>query len=145
MRQVIYSSRATRALTPQELEDILTDAREGNERRGVTGVLIYASEVFVQILEGEDGVIADLLSSIRSDSRHNAMKVFHDVAIDERAFGRWRMAFLPATAEAVSQWTGRDDAESIDVLLHQIERHPQAVPRILLSIVKAISVQGPKH
>ena len=77
LSQIIYSSKATRPMASTLLEQILVDARSGNEARDVTGVLVYVVGVFLQILEGERAVLDALLASIRADTRHESMKVFH--------------------------------------------------------------------
>jgi hypothetical protein len=51
--QIMYSSQATKPMTVAALEEILADARAGNEERNVTGALVYVDGVFFQIIEGE--------------------------------------------------------------------------------------------
>jgi hypothetical protein len=91
LSQFVYSSRASVPMDSTALQQILVDARNGNEARDVTGALIYVYGVFPQILEGERTVLDALLTSIRSDSRHDSMKVFHESEIAERAFSGWRI------------------------------------------------------
>ena len=55
--QMMYSSKAVQPMSTQDLRGILDDAREGNVARGVTGVLVYADGVFLQILEGEEDTV----------------------------------------------------------------------------------------
>ena len=145
LSQILYSSKALSSMDSAELEQILDDARTGNELRGVTGALIYVDGVFVQILEGEQAVLDALLASIRDDSRHGAMKVFHEAEIAERAFNDWRMAYLSADVADMGRWAGLQGTGNIDDLLTHLYRDPERVPRILLSIVKAIAEQaGPR-
>ena len=51
--QIMYSSQATKPMTVTGLEEILADARAGNEARNVTGALVYVDGVFFQIIEGD--------------------------------------------------------------------------------------------
>ena len=104
--QVIYSSRAVQPMGAVELEAILEDARAGNEARDVTGALVYADGVFLQILEGERETLEPLIARIQSDSRHQQMKVFLTREVDERAFDDWRMAYLGTSSEEMSRWMG---------------------------------------
>jgi hypothetical protein len=56
MRRIIYSSQATHDLGPQELSELLTMARELNQRDGLTGMLLYCGQSFLQLLEGGPGL-----------------------------------------------------------------------------------------
>ena len=143
LSQIIYSSRAKLPITATHLEQILVDARTGNEARGVTGALIYVDGVFVQILEGERRSLDALLASINADSRHDSMKVFHEGDIAQRAFSDWRMAYLSPDMTEMSRWAGLKGTGTIEELLEQVHRDAQQVPRILVSIVKAIAARAP--
>ena len=57
--QIMYSSQASAPMTVAGLEQILADARTGNQARDVTGALVYVDGVFFQILEGEKDVLPD--------------------------------------------------------------------------------------
>lgn len=142
LSQIIYSSKATRPMDSALLEQILVDARSGNEARDVTGVLVYVDGVFLQILEGERAVLDELLASIRADTRHDSMKVFHEAEVEERAFSDWRMAYLSPDVTDMSRWAGLEGARSIEDLLADVHRDVQRVPRILVSIVKAIAAKS---
>ena len=142
LSQIIYSSRATKAMVSTHLEQILVDARIGNEARDVTGALVYVDGVFVQILEGERTVLDELVASIRADSRHDSMKVFHEAEIPARAFSQWRMAYLSSDLEEMSRWAELEGTETIDELLAHVHRDAQRVPRILVSIVRAIAANS---
>ena len=137
--QMMYSSEATQPMTVAGLEEILDDARKGNEARNVTGALISVDGVFLQIIEGEKDVVRRLMASIASDTRHRSLKVFHEAEVDTRAFGSWRMADLNPTAEQMSQWAGLPGTATIGELLAEINDAPGAVSRILVSILNTLA------
>ena len=139
--QMIYSSQAVTPMASADLAHILADARAGNEARDVTGVLIYADGVFVQVLEGERDTLEALIASIRADSRHHSMKVFRDEAVDRRAFHEWRMAYLAPDVNEMARWVGLPGSDTIDGVLQELHREPGQVPRILLHIVEAIAAE----
>ena len=145
LSQIIYSSKATRPMDSTHLERILVDARTGNDARGVSGALVYVDGVFLQILEGERAVLDALVESIRNDSRHDSMKVFHTAGIEERAFSDWRMAYLSPDVEDMSRWAGLEGTGTIDELLARVHADAQRVPRILVSIVKAIAARATRQ
>ena len=137
--QMIYSSNAIQTMNSTHLEEILVDARIGNDARDVTGALVYVDGVFLQILEGERAVLDSLVASIRDDSPHDSMKVFHEAEIPVRVFSDWRMAYLSPEVADVSRWAGLEGTGTIDELLQRVHRDAQHVPRILISIVNAIA------
>jgi len=137
--QIMYSSQATQPMTVAGLEEILVDARTGNEKRNVTGALIYVDGVFFQILEGEEAIVRELMASIARDTRHRSVKVFHEAPVDARAFQSWRMAYLSTTAEQMSKWAGLSGTATIETLLADIARDPSRAPRILVNILQALA------
>jgi len=137
--QIMYSSEAAEPMTVTGLEQILTDARAGNELRNVTGALVYVDGVFFQILEGDEDVVRNLMKSIASDSRHRSVKVVYEAEVDVRAFESWRMAYLSPTAEEMSTWAGLTGTATVENLLADVNRDPQRVPRILVNVLKALA------
>src|SRR4029453_15249816 len=137
--QIIYSSQATVPMSLADLEEILVDARAGNERRQVTGVLVYVEGVFMQILEGEEDVLRSLMHSIASDTRHTDVKVFHEAAVEHRTFTNWRMAYLSATPQQMAAWAGLEGAAtSIESVLEDIHREPQRASQVVDSLLRAL-------
>ena len=137
--QMIYSSQATAAMSIADLEEILVDARTGNEKRKVTGVLVYVDGVFLQILEGEEQALRTLMRSIASDSRHTNVKVFYEAEVDRPIFTSWRMAYLSATPQQMAAWAGLEGtATSIDSVLEDIYREPQRGSTVVESLLRAL-------
>ncbi len=137
--QIMYSSQATVPMTAAALEEILADARAGNQARNVTGALVYADGVFFQIIEGEQDVVLTLLASIASDSRHKDLKVFYEAEVDARSFASWRMAYLSASAGQMSSWAGLPGTTTLDELLAEVKGNPDSVPRMLPNILQALA------
>ena len=137
--QIMYSSQATQPMTVSGLEQILTDARTGNEARNVTGALVYVDGVFFQILEGDEDVIRDLMASIARDSRHHSVKVFYEAEVDVPAFQSWRMAYLSPTAGQMSAWAGLPGTATLENLLDDIVGDPHRAPRILVNLLAALA------
>lgn len=137
--QIMYSSQAAEPMTIIGLEQILTDARTGNEARNVTGALVYVDGVFFQILEGDKYVVRNLMANIARDSRHHSVKVFYEADVDVRAFESWSMAYLSPTAEQMSTWAGLPGTATVENLLADVNRDPQRVPRILVNVLKALA------
>ena len=137
--RIVYSSAATGPWSSTELEQLLTELREKNSRQDVTGVLIFADGVFLQVLEGDRRVLDTLVPKIRRDGRHQKVTVFHDVAIDERSFKQWRMAYVNPSAEKLSAWAKLEGTGSIDDLLEHLRTNPQFLPAFLVNIISALA------
>ena len=138
--QIIYSSQAKTPMSIAGLEEILVDARAGNEKHQVTGVLVYVDGVFMQILEGEEAVLRGLVQSIAADSRHTDLKVFYEREVSQRTFSDWRMAYLSATPQQMAVWAGLEGtAPSIDSVLEGIHRNPKHVPQVIERLLRALA------
>ena len=69
MLQLIYFSTAQLGLSVQELEKILVSAVANNQRKGVTGLLLFNGLNFLQILEGAPAEVDDLYDKISEIGR----------------------------------------------------------------------------
>lgn len=86
MIQIAYISSATEPMSTQDLLRLLQSCRQNNADRGVTGMLLYGNGTFLQVLEGEERIIDELLDHIEQDPRHTGMQVIQRKAIKQREF-----------------------------------------------------------
>ncbi len=93
MIQISYISSATAPMSTQDLLALLRQCRENNAGRGVTGMLLYANGTFLQVLEGPDQVIDDLVEIIKRDSRHTNIQMLYRNPIERRQYSDWSMGF----------------------------------------------------
>jgi len=93
---LVYMSQATRSLTEAELADLLAVSRRNNAARGITGLLMYEADTFMQALEGPREAVEALFRKISRDPRHTGVHVICEDYVKERYFGPWRMAFQRA-------------------------------------------------
>ena len=91
--QLLYVSGATRPISPADLDDILSASRRNNQARDVTGVLLYADDTFIQVLEGDRATIGEVARVIRRDPRHRNFMVLVERNAEQRAFSQWQMGF----------------------------------------------------
>jgi hypothetical protein len=49
---LVYVSSATKPFSPDELSELLAQARVDNAALGITGMLLYSNGNFMQVLEG---------------------------------------------------------------------------------------------
>lgn len=109
MIQVTYISRTREPMGPEALLDLLMQCRANNEQSDITGLLLYGNETFLQVLEGDDKVVDDLVSQILEDSRHADIEVISRKAIEARDYGEWRMGFDLVSNEGLSEVQGLTD------------------------------------
>ena len=93
MIQTTYISTPTRPMSSDDLMNILNNSRLNNACIGVSGMLLYTGTEFIQILEGEDKVIEDLLETIKQDPRHRDFRVIEKKKITKREYAEWTMGF----------------------------------------------------
>ena len=96
--QLIYSSAAKHLFSPDELTELLQNARHKNMRHGVTGILLYTDGSFFQVLEGEETIVDDIFASISRDERHKQVTVIIREPIAKRSFGDWTMGYADISA-----------------------------------------------
>ena len=74
MRRLIYCSQACQDFDPDLLVDLLRQARATNERSGLSGMMLYCSRSFLQLLEGDEDALAETYERIRADRRHTNLR-----------------------------------------------------------------------
>jgi hypothetical protein len=93
MKRIIYCSQAVRDFPPGELVTLLDHARERNAACGLTGMLLYSSQSFLQMVEGEAEAIEATYARIRDDARHTNLRLLMDAEVPGRSFPDWTMGF----------------------------------------------------
>ena len=102
MLQVLYVSSALDEVSDHDIQDILATSRRNNLRDGVTGMLLWADGVFIQVLEGEPKTVRALVGRIQDDKRHRNFMVVLEQASGKRLFSQWSMGFKHLDADKAS-------------------------------------------
>lgn len=93
LKYVVYTSVPVRKMLPGDLESILFTSRERNRAAGITGVLLFRNNCFIQFLEGPPAAIDELMTRIAADDRHSRVRVLLTEPAAERSFADWKMGF----------------------------------------------------
>ncbi|WPL16344.1 putative membrane protein [Thiorhodovibrio winogradskyi] len=101
MIQLVYISAATAPMSKRDLTELLQYCRQHNPQIGVTGMLFYGNGTFLQVLEGEERVIDELLDTIEQDPRHTGVHVIQRKAITKREYADWSMGFQQVSERAL--------------------------------------------
>ena len=92
LEHIIYCSVSTQSdFSAAQLEQLLEVCRRDNGKVGVTGMLLYKSPWFFQILEGDPAVLDPLYDKIALDKRHKRIMKIIQEPIEARDFGAWTM------------------------------------------------------
>ena len=89
-----YCSQAQLPLEPAQLDRILEASKRNNHRDGITGLLTFSGEVFVQFLEGPPAALLGLMDRLKADPRHRNIIVLSEGADHERILPGWDMELV---------------------------------------------------
>jgi len=102
LRSVTYTSLARLDLDASDLEAIHQTAERENAARDITGLLIFNGTHFLQILEGDESALRQLIENLRRDQRHGGLEVRHDEPIAQRSFPDWSMELVKVSASGLA-------------------------------------------
>lgn len=91
---LIYASRTNPGFNPQDIEDILRVSARNNERAGLTGILAFNSDYFLQCLEGSRDAVNEKYHSILHDRRHHDPVILSYHEVSRRQFPQWSMGYM---------------------------------------------------
>lgn len=89
--RLMYASRATETVRPEVLNAILKKSTQNNPAAGVTGVLCFSGNIYLQVLEGGRSQVSKLYNRIAQDPRHTDVVMLGYEEIEERRFSGWAM------------------------------------------------------
>ena len=143
--QIVYSSDAATPMQTGDLEELLDHARRSNAANGITGALVYAEGMFLQILEGDEVRVRDLMAKIRRDVRHDSVIVLREGEVPAAIFGSWKMAYVSATPQQVARWAGlgvaNDTIENASQATEENNRTAQFAQDILSLLVPGDTIE----
>ncbi len=102
----IYSSVSTVEFSKEDIFKLLEVARKNNQKLGVTGMLLYDSGSFFQVLEGHPDIVNPLLEKLKLDGRHNGVVRIIYEEIESRDFAEWTMGYSEVKTEDLDQISG---------------------------------------
>ncbi|WP_295587822.1 phosphate-starvation-inducible PsiE family protein [uncultured Lamprocystis sp.] len=131
MIQISYISSATEPMHTDELLRLLQSCREHNAGNGVTGMLLYGNATFLQVLEGDEPVIDDLIERIRQDPRHTNLQILHRKTIERRQYSDWSMGFKRVAAKELQGVEGLRDFSERDFNPDYLMQHDAIVQSLM--------------
>lgn len=89
--RLLYASRARAETRAAAIDSILAQSRQHNPEHGITGILCYGGDIFMQVLEGGRTDVNALYSHITRDPRHQDVVLLKYEEVTERRFSGWTM------------------------------------------------------
>lgn len=110
--RMLYASRVSDDFNSDDIEDILSKAREHNTKNCVTGMLCFNQKYFLQCLEGSRSKVNETYHKILNDSRHEHIVLLDYQEIIHREFSEWSMGYMPTaslTRHAIIKHSGQNE------------------------------------
>jgi len=108
--EFFLTAPAVKDFNLHELLEIATALRVRNRRLNITGVLHYHEREFYQILEGDKGVLTNLIDNMKDPTIHGNIHFVWQGKCDGRAFKNWglcpKIEGIETRSELKAQATG---------------------------------------
>jgi len=98
LKTLTYTSRARLDLRDEEVAAIHQTARHLNALDGISGLLLFDGSRFLQIVEGAEDAVDNLVERLRMDPRHSAFEVRDERYVERRSFPDWSMELVRVSA-----------------------------------------------
>ena len=109
------------------MAEIVDVARYRNRAEGVTGLLLFNTRNFLQVLEGEPASLDAIMGSILADARHFGVVLLGRSVIGQRVFPGWSMGY-----SRLEQLAGVSEAGDFTLSADALQtRLPDTLPEVL--------------
>jgi hypothetical protein len=114
MYRYVYVSSEAFKFSDRQLLEMLEVSRRRNAACDVTGLLLYLSGNFIQLLEGAKEDVLATFARIAADNRHRGVNTLLNGACEKRDFQDWSMGFERIDGHKGSEIPGYSDFLSRD-------------------------------
>lgn len=109
MIRLVYVSTCADNVDISDIQALLKVASVRNPQRGISGMLCWSGEFFLQCIEGDRAPVTDCFARILADSRHHSIELILSAPTSVRWFSQWGMGFsrmLSSHRVDMPAWTG---------------------------------------
>jgi hypothetical protein len=93
--QILYCSLASKPMDHEAIQRLTRSAAKLNRMDHITGMLMYADGVFVQLIEGPRGAVNELWARLLRDKRHyGVVQLFCRREVELRVCNGWDMHYV---------------------------------------------------
>jgi hypothetical protein len=132
----VYISSAVTPFSKSELQALLTQAREHNASRGITGLLLAHDGNFMQMLEGPEKAVRELAAKIHKDPRHSGVITLLEEPAERPQFPEWKMGFRDLKAPGLELPIGFSDFMNTSLSHDEFAKDPSRCQRLLQTFKK---------
>ena len=111
---------------------IVRTSKAENPKHDITGVLFFTRNQFLQVIEGEEAALRQLMRNIEADARHCNVEYLVDTPAERRGFQQWNMDFFKLGPNQ------RFDAPTMKELSRSFEQHLLPHSHILVPYYKSL-------
>jgi len=129
LQTLCYVSSSNSNLKAADLEELFRTTKRNNLKLNISGILIFNSGNFLQIMEGEQKSISKLYKKIGSDNKHSNLIKLIESPISERLFEDYETGFSIINDRKQSKqledylnWLKAAEIKSIDNIVSIIEK-----------------------
>lgn len=97
LMSMTYVSRANPDVSAKDFNEILQQAQANNAANGITGMLTFNKDYFLQTVEGPRAQINRLLYVLIADQRHHDLQVIETRELKHRKWAKWSMNYASPT------------------------------------------------
>jgi hypothetical protein len=116
LHSLAYFSHATRGMDKAALSGLLLKAQRFNESVGVTGLLIFANNRFLQTLEGSAPALADVYERIVRDPQHSDITMLFNDVVSTRVYPAWATSSIEAASSTIATFLTERLSKTTDTL-----------------------------
>jgi hypothetical protein len=131
MIQTAYVSVAAKSMSQEALLSLLQQCLANNEASGVTGMLLYGNDTFLQVLEGSESSVDEVIAKIRQDPRHTQIQILYRRPLAERQYNDWSMGFKLVSAQHLRGISGLADFGERDFNAEYLVQHDAVVDTLM--------------
>jgi hypothetical protein len=133
---IAYVSFSRKKLSEMELDELLNEVRPKNFANGVTGLLLYNDEIFIQVIEGEAEIIESLYNRLQTDNRHtNVVKILEE-KINQRSFPEWSMGYQKLSKEESKELPGFTNVMSSGDIREALKQSSKTIVELIVKFMK---------
>ena len=115
MYTICYVSKGKDDLTTDDLEQLFGYTLQYNTEHNITGILLYRSGSFLQVLEGEKEILIPIFERIQEDPRHKEIFTILKGPSKKRIFADYASRFSIVKT--------KEDLDNIEKYLNQIKEN----------------------
>ncbi len=134
LASLLYVSRSRLAMPMQggEVDVIVEQSVARNARLHIRGALVFTEKHFAQVLEGPAEAVAELMTSIEGDPRHELVTVAAQGDIKDYRFPNWALAYRGGASFMDQQ---------VSALLRKPDGHYDGEAARLYEIIRRLAVE----